>query len=167
MRSYPTSHIEIHQVRSDSRQARAAVRSYLVDVAGRYYGRPATESEVADALALHPLEGLEPPAGMFLVAMDRLSGELVGCVGLAVVEPAVGEVQRLHVVASHRRRGLGRALLLAVESLGREWRLEELRLDTRHDLVESQALYRSMGFSESEPHSAGPYAEVWFRKRLT
>lgn len=56
--------------------------------------------------------------------------------------------------------------MLEVESIARGWGLTRLRLDTRADLVESQALYRSLGFMESEPHSGGPYSDVWFSKDL-
>lgn len=41
-----------------------------------------------------------------------------------------------------------------------------LRLDTRSDLVESQRLYESDGYSETPPHSGGPFSDRWYGKAL-
>lgn len=166
MSATETYDVDIREVDPTSAVARAALRAYLVDVADRYYGRPSTEAEVADALAQHPSDDLVRPGGLFLVATRPDVHDAVGCVGLSVVGPGVGEVRRLHVDASFRGRGLGRALMAAVESHADGLGITTLRLDTRRDLVESQALYRSIGYVSSPPHSGGPYADLWFTKTI-
>jgi ribosomal protein S18 acetylase RimI-like enzyme len=144
--------------------ARQALLAYLEDVAARYHGRPPTPAELTDAVAQHPTDGLVPPDGVFLVAT---TGPAVhGCVGLAQVEPGLGEIRRLHVAAGSRRTGLGRRLMLEVEDHARTLGLTALRLDTREDLVESQRLYLSLGYRECPPHSGGRYSDRWYAKSL-
>lgn len=141
------------------------MRAYLHDVASRYYRRPASADELESALAQHPSEDLVPPHGVFLVA--TAGTDLVcGWVALARVAPGVGEVRRLHVVEGCRRRGLGRRLMLEVEHQARIMGLVALRLDTRDDLVESQRLYVSLGYSETPAHSGGPFSDRWYGRSL-
>jgi ribosomal protein S18 acetylase RimI-like enzyme len=157
--------ITIQTVDPTSPAARQALRSYLDDVASRYYGRPATAEEVDAALAEHPSDDLVAPHGVFLLATD--GANVCGCVGLAWVEDRFGEVRRLHVASAHRRSGLGRRLMAEVEDHARRMGMTELRLDTRRDLVESQALYESLGYREIPPYSGGPYSDHWYSKPLT
>lgn len=154
---------QIRAVDPETAIAQQALHAYLSDVASRWHGRPVTAEELARAVDEHPVSALRPPYGVYLVALDD-RGEPCGSAGLARIDEHVGEVQRLHVVARARGTGLGRRLMLEVESISRGWGLTRLRLDTRADLVESQALYRSLGFVESEPHSGGPYSDLWFAK---
>ncbi|MFC6288246.1 GNAT family N-acetyltransferase [Nocardioides sp. GCM10027113] len=156
---------EISAVAPTSASAEQAMRAYLHDVASRYYRRPATEDELQTALSLHPTDDLVAPHGVFLVA--RVGVDVVcGCVALARVAAGVGEVRRLHVAERFRRRGLGRRLMLEVEDRARDMGLVALRLDTRHDLVESQRLYLSLGYTESPAHSGGPFSDRWYGKSL-
>lgn len=157
--------IEVRAVPPTSDQAQRALRDYLEDVANRYYGRPATSEEMEAALRAHPADDLVAPDGMFWVATDA-RGAVSGCVGLARLTERVGEVRRLHVDQRLRGRGLGRRLMTEVEAEARQMGLTDLRLDTRLDLVESQRLYDALGYRRTAPHSGGPYAEVWFAKKL-
>lgn len=56
--------------------------------------------------------------------------------------------------------------MLEVEHRARGIGLAELRLDTRSDLFESQRLYESLGYSETPPHSGGPFSDRWYGKTL-
>ena len=51
--------------------ARRALRAYFEDVAGRYYGRPPTEDEIAAAMREEPSDDLAPPHGLLLVAQEN------------------------------------------------------------------------------------------------
>jgi len=44
--------------------------------------------------------------------------------------------------------------------------LTVLRLDTRHDLVESRRLYAALGYEEVPAFNDGRYAEHWLAKPL-
>ena len=156
--------ITIEPVDPTSTAARQALRSYLDDVASRYYGRPATPAEVDAAIVEHPSDDLVAPHGVFLLAAD--GDDVCGCVGLAWVDDRFGEVRRLHVTPHARRVGLGRRLMTEVEQHARRMGMTELRLDTRRDLVESQRLYESLGYREIPPYSGGPYSDHWYSKPL-
>ncbi len=140
------------------------LRSYIDDVASRYYGRQATDEEIDTSLREDPSRDLTSPSGVFLVAHQ---GELVmGCAGLCFLSEGIGEVKRLFVAPAARGRGLGARLMREVERLAREKRLSVLRLDTRHDLVESRRLYAALGYQEVPAFNDGRYAEHWFAKSL-
>ncbi len=145
-------------------EAAALLRTYFDDVAGRYYGRPAAEAELDEAMAADPSDAFSPPHGAFLMA--RRGDEPVGCVGLAPLSEGVLELGRMFVLPAVRGRGLGTRLLNAAEEIARGRGAPAIRLNTRHDLVEAQALYRAHGYAEIGAYTDAPYAEVFFEKRL-
>jgi ribosomal protein S18 acetylase RimI-like enzyme len=149
---------------SDPR-AGAALRAFMADVVSSYQGRPATEEDLREAFREFPSDGLEPPDGLFLVALR--GEEVIGCGGVRFVAPGLGEVTRVHVVPEQRRRGVARRLMAELERCAREHGVRELRLDTRADLVEARALYARLGYREVPRFSeANPYAAHWFAKTL-
>ena len=82
------------------------------------------------------------------------------------LEPGVGEVKHMYVLAEARRRGIGRRLMVAVEDEARRRGLHTLRLDTRRDLLEAIALYASRGYVEIPAFTRGEYVDRWFENRL-
>jgi GNAT superfamily N-acetyltransferase len=106
------------------------------------------------------------PAGAFLVAY--LDEEPAGCGGLIRVDDSVGEVKRMFVRQAYLRRGIGRAILSAVEARARELGYRELRLETGVRQPEAIGLYRSSGWSAIPCYP--PYADdalsVCFGKSL-
>ncbi|WIX80019.1 GNAT family N-acetyltransferase [Amycolatopsis carbonis] len=160
-----TGHWSITPIPVDHPDARAILREYLTDVASRYWRRPATETEVDQALADAPGDDLVVPTGTFLVA--RLpDGTVTGCAGTRVVRPGVNELTKVYVRPAHRGQGGGARLVAAAEEAARSLGAETLRLDTRHDLVEARALYARTGYTEVEPFNDDKYAEHWFSKAL-
>jgi ribosomal protein S18 acetylase RimI-like enzyme len=146
-------------------EARRALRAYFDDVASRYYGRQATEGEIAAAMREDPSDDLAPPHGLLLVA--HASGDVLGCGGLRLLPGQIAEVTRIFVVPAARRRGLGSRLLSCLEDHAREHRVGTLRLDTRRDLTEARRLYARHGYRKAPPFSHGPYADFWFEKTLS
>ena len=150
-------------------QARRALRAYFDDVASRYssryYGRQATQDEIAAAMQDDPSDDLAPPHGLLLVAHEN--GDVLGCAGLRLLPGRIGEVTRVFVVPAARRRGLGSRLLSCLEDHAREHRVSALRLDTRRDLVEARRLYTRHGYRGVRLFSHGPYADYWFEKTLS
>jgi ribosomal protein S18 acetylase RimI-like enzyme len=153
------------QVSPRAAVARRALWAYMDDVVGRYHGRPATAAEVEAALRAFPSEDLEPPNGLFVVAVQ--DGSPVGCAGLRLLPGALGEVTRVHVAPAARRRGLGTRLMCELERLAREHGRTTLRLDTRSDLVEARRLDARLGYRAAPAFDAGPHAEHWLAKTLT
>lgn len=89
-------------------------------------------------------------AGKRIVIAAWVDGVLSGVVSLDCDmppnQPHRGEVQKLLVLPGARRRGVGRALMLALEEAARAAGRTLLTLDTASDAAE--ALYRSLGYRE-------------------
>jgi putative acetyltransferase len=72
---------------------------------------------------------------------------VVACVGVAPIGEGTAELKRLYVAASHRRRGLGRALVALVEAHAVEAfgaRTVSLWSDSR--FLDAHRLYRQCGY---------------------
>lgn len=159
----PTVTIALTSPRTEA--ARTAVRDYLTDIIDRYFGRPANAAEVDDAVAEARAEELEPPHGLFWLAVD--GDQVLGCMGLQLLPDGIGLVTKVWTAPAARRRGVASALLTTLEAAARERGLSRLRLDTRHDLVEARALYARHGFTEIPAFNDDPYADHWFGKSLS
>jgi len=132
VKASPVSSVLIEVAAPSDGAARAALWDYIDDVASRWYGRPATDVEIAAALLDDPSEDLAAPRGTFLVA--RRGETVVGCAGLRLLPDGVGKVKRVFVAPLARGHGLGRRLMLELENLARAEGLRTLRLDTPSDL---------------------------------
>jgi acetyltransferase len=107
----------------------------------------APESD-ADALAELHRRALRDPSRVVLVA--EVDGTIVGMVHLVPSEAANAthraEVQRVAVGSQARGRGVGRALMAAVEEEGRRRGLTLLWLTTHAD-ADAEAFYASVGYT--------------------
>ena len=101
---------------------------------------------------------------MFLVA--SLRGEPIGCGGLKFHGDEPTELKRMWVAESARGLGIGRRLLIELESRATAAGSRVLRLETNKALTEAIALYRSTGYREVDAFNDLPYADYWFEKRL-
>ncbi|OKJ76477.1 GNAT family N-acetyltransferase [Streptomyces sp. CB02460] len=149
----------------DSPDAALLRRDYYAEVAGRYWGRPATAEEIEDGLTDDGAALLTAPTGDFVVG--RFGGRAAACAGLVLVAADTAELTRVYVRPEVRGTGGGGLLLAALEERARALGAALLRLDTRHDLVEARGLYAKHGFREVPAFNRGPYAEHWFAKELT
>jgi ribosomal protein S18 acetylase RimI-like enzyme len=86
-----------------------------------------------------------------ILLVARVEGQVVGSVQLELATKANAlhraEVQKLFVLQSQRRQGLGRALMQSVEEVARACGRSLLVLDTRQGDTAEQ-LYRSLGYCE-------------------
>ncbi len=96
-----------------------------------------------DVSPVDPLQ-FTAPTGVFLVAV--LDGESVGCVGLRPADEADVELKRMYVRPGHRRRGLARLILAAVEDRARQLGYARVLLETGLEQPEAIALYESHGY---------------------
>jgi len=97
---------------------------------------------------LHPGEAQDPKL-IFLIA--RIGNEPVGCGALRPLDETRVEVKRMFVRPAFRGRGLGEAILEALEREGREAGYDTLLLETGTRQPEALALYRKAGYTEREP----------------
>ncbi|WP_218038448.1 GNAT family N-acetyltransferase [Acrocarpospora pleiomorpha] len=110
-----------------------------------------------------------PRAGDVVATLVVYRGEQpVGTASLVEVE-GFFEVKRVVVARGHRRRGLARALVSAVEELAAARGIDRLVLQTGIRQPEAISLYESLGWRRIPPF--GPYADdtvvsVCFTKRI-
>ncbi len=105
-----------------------------------------------------------PPQGAMLLA--RTGGRPVGTVGLRPHAVDVCEMKRLYVCPDQRGKGAGRALALAILAEARRLGYRRMVLDTLETLTPAIALYRSLGFAETEPYHQREQPTRFFALRL-
>ncbi len=106
-----------------------------------------------------------PPEGCLLLA--RQDDQPAGCVALRKLGEGVAEMKRLFVRPPFRCRGIGRRLTETVIGEARRIGYRSIRLDTVSSMKEANALYRSLGFTETEPYTYNPLPDaVFFQLKL-
>lgn len=132
----------------------ALIREYLawlnVDLCGR-----GLEKELPQFETL-----FTPPSGLFVLA--HVGGELAGCAGLLVHHGRTAELKRVYVRPAHRGLGLGETLVQQLMSLAPALHVDHLILDAVAPTTHAQALYRRMGFTETQPYYANPAPDTRF-----
>jgi DNA-binding MarR family transcriptional regulator len=144
--------VEIEAVAPDHPDAQYCVQAYFKDLTVLF------EDGFDGDVVLAP--------DMETVLVARLGEKPIGCVGMYEPEPGVCEMKRMWVHDSVRGLGLGRRLLVELETLARQRGATSIRLETNRSLRSAIALYRSSGFVEVPPFNAEPHAHHWFRKQL-
>ncbi len=145
-------------LRADHPDARSLLEDYFAELRERLGEFDPSRSVSANA------EELSPPHGIFLVLYE--SEHALACGGIKREDDESGELKRMFVAHSARGRGLGTALLSALESWARAEGLKRLRLDTAAPLNEAIALYRRAGYVEVPAYNDNIYAAHWFEKQL-
>jgi GNAT superfamily N-acetyltransferase len=146
---------------ADSAAAAALLDRYYGELAARF---PAGTGEFDLALIAAPTAEFAPPHGAFLLA--RLDGRAVGCGAVRTLDADVAEIKRMWIDPDERGHGIGRSLLVALETAAHELGCRAVRLDTAAHLTEALALYRSAGYVAISAYNDNPYAEHWLEKPL-
>jgi ribosomal protein S18 acetylase RimI-like enzyme len=104
--------------------------------------------------------------GDFLIA--EIDDHLVGMGGIRPNADGEAEVLRVRVHPATRRRGVGRALMNALEERAAQLGMQQMHLDTATNQPEAMAFYRSLGYQETgREHQPGwSWTLVYFVKRL-
>jgi putative acetyltransferase len=118
--------------------AQELIRSLNAELSDRYPEEGATHFRLqADEVA----EG----RGAFLVAY--LGAAPVGCGAVRIIGAALGEIKRMYVSPAVRGRGVGLAILEALEAEARRLGIRRLVLETGVRQREALALYLRVGYS--------------------
>src|SRR5687767_10439249 len=128
--------------RLDSPQGASLVAAHLAEMQRRYGAEDEWDGLVPDQLA--------PPHGTFLIAWA--DDQAVGCGGLRRIDDTTGEIKRMFVADSARRRGIARAVLVELEKAARDLGYERLILETGTLQPEAIGLYESHGYEQIEPY---------------
>jgi GNAT superfamily N-acetyltransferase len=156
----------------DGAVAGALVQALLVELNERYADDVAEDHPDAptddDYLAEVTPELVRPPKGAFLVAW--LDGEPAGCGAVKPLDSdaSIGEIKRMFTVPAARRRGVSRALLVALEGRAAELGYDCLQLETGLAQPEAMALYESHGWHRITPYGHYKHSpqSVCFAKEL-
>ena len=109
-----------------------------------------------ESVHMIPVEELVSPSVRFLVARDQDTGRLLGCGAVVLHADGWAELKRMFVDPAARRRGVGTAILDALERLARAEGVAVIRLETGTRQGEAIALYRRFGYQVR-----GPFADYW------
>ena len=121
--------------------------------------------ESVHALDLSALR--QPDITFWTVWIDN---QLAGCGALKEIDPRHGEVKSMRTAVTHRRQGVGRAMLQHVIEQARSRSYERLSLETgsMEAFIPARRLYESFGFTYCGPfaaYSADPNS-VFMTRRL-
>ncbi|HEX9094424.1 MAG TPA: GNAT family N-acetyltransferase [Coriobacteriia bacterium] len=142
------------QAGEELEQARALVLEYA-----ETRGFPLSWQGFDEELASLPGD-YSPPAGRLLVAM--LDADPVGVVGLRPIDDATCEMKRLYVRPRGRGHRAGRALAERAIADARSIGYRVMLLDTLERMVEANALYSSLGFTETDAYRFNPLPDVHY-----
>lgn len=139
--------------------ANFAVARELLDEYGRWIGIDLGFQDFSRELDSLPGE-YGPPRGVFLLAW--CNNIAAGCVALRPLQDDRCEMKRLFVRERWKGEGLGRRLAEAIIDRARQLGYRAMRLDTLPNMTAAIALYRSLGFRESEPYRFNPVEGTLF-----
>ncbi len=169
--TFNVSPVHVEQVDPFGPAARQLVREMVAEIPQRY-GELLDEAALAEraerVLAANAAFGSE--RSVFLLA--TISDQVAGCGALQPLDielgEEIGEVKRMYVTQSLRRRGVGAAILAALEEQARRFGYRRLRLETGDQQPEAVAMYAASGWLRIE--AFGEYAEnptsICFEKAL-
>jgi ribosomal protein S18 acetylase RimI-like enzyme len=142
---------------ADQQAVRSVLNAYAADPMGG--GEPLAEDvmeRLIPGLRAHPTALV-----MLAFADDQAVGIAVWFMGFSTftARPLIN-VHDLAVIPPQRGRGVGRALLRAVEQEARQLGCGKITLEVRHDNAVAQGLYRAEGFD----HPGGVAHHFWAKK---
>lgn len=105
-----------------------------------------------------------PPEGIFLVGYEEERPIAIG--GLRRLEEGICEIKRMYVVPDARSRGVGCALLTALEGAARQLGYERARVDAGAHQKHSRALFEKTGYSQIPKYNNNHIAVYFAEKRL-
>jgi GNAT superfamily N-acetyltransferase len=149
--------VEVRRTAGDDPVALALVAAMLAEIGDLYDPGlgPITEATPDE---------LSPPRGGFVVLQQ--GGQPVAGGGVRRLDARACEIKRMYVVPEARGRGLGVALLRALEDLARDLGYAVARLDTGAKQPRARRMYERAGYTAVPDYNGNPYAAFWGEKPL-
>ncbi|GAA3744374.1 GNAT superfamily N-acetyltransferase [Spinactinospora alkalitolerans] len=120
-----------------------AARPMISDLIAEYTDRYGAEA-AREEMAAHPASDFAAPHGAFLLAVAR--GAAVAGGAFRRFDPRTAELKRIWTAATHRRRGLGRRIVAALEAEAAARGYTRVFLTTGPHQPEAVALYAGLGY---------------------
>ena len=158
MATMPPEALRFRRGRSDESPARELMAALNELLDAQYPGRAARPGSVTTP------DEMVPPAGTFLVGYEDERAVAIG--GLRPLGDGVCEIKRMYVVPDARSRGVGRALLAALEDAARALGHRVVRLDAGAEQKHSRVLFAATGYREIPPYNGNHIAVYFGEKRL-
>ena len=159
MRDDSAMALEFRAGRSDEPPGRELLAE-LIDVLDEQYPH-----RIARPGSVTTPDEMTAPHGVFLVGYEDGAAVAIGGVRPLEVD-GVCEIKRMYVVPRARSRGVGRALLAALEDAARALGYERVRLDAGPRQTHSRALFADAGYVEIERYNDNHIADYFAEKRL-
>jgi GNAT superfamily N-acetyltransferase len=150
--------VDIRHEPPDGPASRALFDEYMALTRERIPGFTPSEDIFATA------DAFRGPGSAWIVLYE--DGTAVGCGGLRMVAPEVGEIKRMYVRAHARGRGHGRRLLGELEAIAGAAGLRRIRLLTTEVLAEAIELYRSVGYEVASEFELDGRRDFWLERRI-
>ena len=150
--------VQFRPGRSDESPGRELVRELNALFNAQYPGRTVRPGSVTTP------EEMMPPEGIFLVGYEDKRPIAIG--GLRRLQEGICEIKRMYVVPDARSRGVGRALLTALEQAGRQLGYERARLDAGPKQKHSRALFEKVGYLQIPKYNNNHIADYFAEKYL-
>lgn len=150
--------MQFRPIRSDESPGRALLAELNDLLDSQHEGRATRPGSVTTP------DEMYPPNGAFLVGYE--DGRAVAIGGLRRLADGVCEIKRMYVVPDARSRGIGRALLAALEDSGRALGYRLVRLDAGLAQQHSRSLFESAGYYEIHRYNSNHIAVYFGEKSL-
>jgi GNAT superfamily N-acetyltransferase len=154
--------LSFQPVSLEQEPAASLVAAMRAEIADLYEGLDLAAKHMPKA---GPAE-LGPPGGVFLVGFDQ-GGRPICAGGVKRLSGQACEIKRMYVVPEGRGRGLGRALLEALENAARELGYSVARLDTGPRQPHAERMYRQAGYRPIGNFNDNPVASFFGEKPLS
>ena len=151
--------VRVETADPSSDEVRTVVKTYLAEITAMF-GHDTTRAIATNS------SDFAAPRGRFLVIRDD-AGSVIGGGGVRLLDDEVGEIKRMWVSPTARGRGVGAALLTALEASIVELGASRGVLDTNEALTAALSLYRRSGWREVPSYNDNPEATHWFAKDLS
>ncbi|SDF94687.1 Acetyltransferase (GNAT) family protein [Lentzea fradiae] len=146
--------LEVRRVRQSDPDAAPLVAELTYEYTSRYGAGGLEEMR-------RPADVFEPPHGQFLLLVEH--GEAVAGGAFMRYDSETAELKRIWTHSRHRRRGLGRRVLIELENEAKAFGYNRVYLTTGPRQPEAKALYLATGYTPlfdvtTAPTTTGPLA---------